>query len=177
MSKISPTSNHQSTLFLVMGVSGCGKSTIARQLCNALQFHFIEADDFHPEANILKMKNGQPLDDKDREPWLQNLAQELLQNEKIGAVLACSALKENYRTILNSLISRPLQIIYLEGSFELIQNRIEQRAGHFMSSQLLQSQFDTLEEPKNAWTFYIQNDPKTIHLQILEKIKTVNKNR
>lgn len=161
-------------LILVMGVSGCGKSTIALQLCKELNIPFIEADDFHPEANILKMKNGQPLDDHDREPWLQNLAKELLQNEKKGAVLACSALKEKYRTTLNSLISQPLQIIYLEGSFELIKNRIEQRAGHFMSSQLLQSQFDTLETPNNAWTFNIENDPKTIHLQIIEKIKTIN---
>ena len=177
MSKNSSFTVHHSPLFLVMGVSGCGKSTIAKQLCEEFDIPFIEADDFHTEANILKMKNGQPLDDNDREPWLQNLAKELLQNEKKGAVLACSALKEKYRTILNSLISKPLQTIYLEGSFELIKNRIEQRAGHFMSSHLLQSQFDALEKPKNAWILDIQNDAKTIHLQILEKMKTINKNR
>ena len=163
-------------LILVMGVSGCGKSTVARQLCEALNLPFIEADDFHPEANVLKMKNGQPLDDSDREPWLQNLALELKKNEVRGAVLACSALKEKYRTTLNSLISKPVQIIFLEGSFELIKNRMDQRAGHFMPSQLLQSQFDSLETPKNAWTFDIRNDSATIHLQILEKIKTINEN-
>ena len=163
-------------LILVMGVSGCGKSTIARQLCKTLNLHFIEADDFHPEANILKMKNGHALDDTDREPWLQNLAIELKKNETNGCVLACSALKEKYRTTLNSLISNPLQIIYLDGSFELVKNRIDQRAGHFMSTQLLQSQFDALEKPKKAWTFDIHNAPKTIHLQILEKIKTINEN-
>lgn len=159
-----------------MGVSGCGKSTIARQLCEELDIPFIEADDFHPEANVLKMRNNQPLDDNDRKPWLQILALELKKNEAKGCVLACSALKKKYRIILNSLISKPLQIIFLEGSFELIKKRINQRVGHFMSSQLLQSQFDTLENPKNAWFFNTKNDYKTIHLQILEKIKTINKN-
>ena len=166
----------KSPLFLVLGVSGCGKSTIAKALSKSLEIPFIEADDFHPEANILKMKNGHPLNDDDREPWLQNLAKELSLNEENGAVLACSALKEKYRTTLNSLLSKPLQIIFLEGSFELIKDRMEQRAGHFMPPHLLQSQLDTLEEPKNAWIFNIQNDPKTIHLQILEKIKTINEN-
>jgi len=158
-------------LILVMGVSGCGKSTVAHHLCEALNLPFIEADDFHPEANLLKMENGQPLNDNDREPWLQNLALELKKEEAKGAVLACSALKEKYRKTLISLISKPMQIIFLEGSFKLIKNRIDQRAGHFMPSQLLQSQFDTLEVPKDAWTFDIQNNLKTIHLHILEKIQ------
>lgn len=176
MSKKSPFPANSSPLFLVLGVSGSGKSTIAKTLSESLGIPFIEADDFHPEANILKMKTGHPLNDDDREPWLQNLAKELFQNEKTGAVLACSALKEKYRTTLNSLISKPLQIIFLEGSFGLIKDRMEQRAGHFMPPHLLQSQLDTLEKPKNAWIFNIQNDPITIHLQILEKIKTTNKN-
>jgi carbohydrate kinase (thermoresistant glucokinase family) len=176
MSKNSPFIINHSPLFLIMGVSGCGKSTVAKALSESLKIPFIEADNFHPETNILKMKNGQPLDDTDREPWLQNLAKELLQNEKGGAVLACSALKEKYRTTLNSLIAKPLQIIFLEGSFDLIKNRMEQRAGHFMPAHLLQSQLDSLEKPKNAWIFNIQNDPKTIHLQILEKIKMTTEN-
>jgi len=159
-----------------MGVSGCGKTTIAQQLCKTLNLPYIEADDFHPEANISKMKNGEPLNDDDREPWLENLAAELKKNETNGCVLACSALKEKYRTTLNSLISKPLQIIHLEGTFDLIKNRMEKRAGHFMPSKLLQSQFDTLEKPENAWNFNIENDSLTIHLQILEKIKTNNEN-
>ncbi len=158
-------------LILVMGVSGCGKSTVAKMLSKSLNIPFIEADNFHPENNILKMKNGEPLDDNDREPWLQNLALELKRNEAKGCVLACSALKEKYRTTLNSLISKPLQIIFLKGSFELIKSRMDNRPGHFMPSQLLQSQFDALETPVNAWTFDIHNDSVTIHSQILEKIK------
>ncbi len=154
-----------------MGVSGCGKTTMAKLLSESLDIPFIEADDFHPETNILKMKNGQSLDDNDREPWLQNLALEIKKNEANGCVLACSALKEKYRTTLNSLITKPLQIIFLQGSFELIKNRMDQRADHFMPAQLLRSQFDTLEIPKNAWVFDIQNDLSTIHLQILERMK------
>jgi len=157
-------------LFLVMGVSGCGKSTIAQQLSEELNIPFIEADDYHPQANIDKMKNDHPLNDDDRQPWLENLAKALFENETEGAVLACSALKEKYRSTLNSLISKPLQVIYLKGSFDLIQKRINERAGHFMSSQLLQSQFDALEEPLNAWTIDIKNSPETIHSQILEKL-------
>lgn len=173
----SPSTNHHSPfLFLVMGVSGCGKTTIAKQLCETLQLPFIEADDFHPEANISKMKNGHPLNDDDREPWLKNLALELQKNEKTGGVLACSALKRKYRDTLTSLISKPLYIIYLKGSFDLIKTRMEERAGHFMPSKLLQSQFDTLEEPKDAWKIDITNDSQTIHLQILEKIKKIEQN-
>lgn len=158
-------------LILVMGVSGCGKSTVAKMLSKSMKIPFIEADNFHPKTNIQKMKNGEPLDDNDREPWLQNLALELKRNEAKGCVLACSALKEKYRSTLNSLISKPLQIIFLEGSFELIKSRMDNRPGHFMPSQLLQSQFDALETPVNAWTFDIHNDSSTIHSQILKKIK------
>lgn len=174
MSEKLPSSIESSPLFLIMGVSGCGKSTIAKQLSESLKIPFIEADNFHPKANVLKMKNGHPLNDDDRKSWLQCLAIELKRNEATGCVLACSALKEKYRVILNSLVSKALQIIFLEGSFELIKNRIDQRAGHFMASQLLQSQFDILEKPQNAWVFDIKNDSKTIHIQILEKLKTIN---
>lgn len=163
-------------LFLVMGVSGCGKSTIAKELSIALQIPFIEADNFHPEPNIAKMKNGQALTDEDRLPWLQNLAQALQKNERNGGVLACSALKESYRATLNSLIHSPLQIIYLKGNFETIQKRMEERTGHFMPSHLLQSQFDALEEPQNVWTFDIKNNPKKIISQILEKTKMDSNN-
>lgn len=153
-----------------MGVSGCGKSTVAQQLSDELKIPFIEADDYHPQANVDKMKNGHPLNDDDRQPWLENLAQVLLDNEKTGAVLACSALKKKYRTTLNSLISKPLQIIYLKGSFDLIQNRMNARTGHFMPAQLLQSQFDTLEEPKDGWTFKIEESIETILNQIKKRL-------
>ena len=157
-------------LFLVMGVSGCGKSTIAKKLCETFDIPFIEADDYHPKANIDKMKNGQPLNDDDRQPWLENLAKALQENEVKGAVLACSALKEKHRTTLNSLISKPLQIIFLKGSFDTIQKRMNERTGHFMPADLLQSQFDTLEEPQEAWVFDIKESPLTINSRIQERL-------
>ena len=157
-------------LFLVMGVSGCGKSTVANQLCKTLDIPFIEADDYHPQVNIDKMKNGHPLNDDDRQPWLENLAKALQENEGKGAVLACSALKEKYRSTLNTLISKPLQVIYLKGSFDLIHKRMNERAGHFMPSQLLKSQFDALEEPQEAWVFDIEESPITIYSQIQKRL-------
>ena len=155
-----------------MGVSGCGKTTVGKRLSQALNIHFIEADDFHPEANVEKMKNGIPLNDEDRLPWLENLAKELKRKESEGAVLACSALKKSYRIILKSLISKKLEIVFLEGSFEKIKERMESRSGHFMPSKLLKSQFDTLEFPENAWTFDIEYSPENIVLEILAKLKT-----
>lgn len=169
--KSSPSIIKHQPLILVMGVSGCGKSTIAKGISKALQIPFIEADDFHPESNISKMKNGQSLNDDDRQPWLENLAKELKRNESRGCILACSALKTKYRSTLNSLISKPLQIVFLDGSFKTIKERIEKRAGHFMPSKLLQDQFDTLEIPQNAWTFNIQNSPESIIAKVLEKTK------
>lgn len=164
----------KNSLFLVMGVSGCGKTTVAKELANTLKIPFIEADDFHPIHNIEKMKKGIPLNDEDRLPWLENLAKELKEKEVSGAVLACSALKKKYRTTLNSLIFSPLQVIFLEGSFEKIQERMKKRQNHFMPADLLRSQFETLEPPHNAWIFDIDNSPSTIHLHILERIKMAN---
>lgn len=159
-------------LILVMGVSSCGKTTVAKKLSEALHIPFIEADSFHPISNIEKMKSGQPLNDEDRQPWLENLAVALKAHEATGATLACSALKESYRTTLQSLLSKPLHIVFLKGSFELIKERIEQRANHFMPTKLLQSQFDTLEEPQDAWTFDVVLSVENIVSQILEKTKS-----
>jgi len=154
-----------------MGVSGCGKSTIAKSLAKALNILFIEADDFHPQSNKDKMKSGQPLNDDDRLPWLENLAKVLAENEENGCVLACSALKASYRVILNASLKEPLQIIFLKGSYDLIKDRMDQRHDHFMPSQLLRNQFTTLESPKTKWTFNIKEDPDKIIQDILLKIK------
>ncbi len=157
-------------LIIVMGVSGCGKSTIGKQLADHLNIDFFDADDFHPISNITKMKNGEALNDADRKPWLENLAKKLPQWElNGGAVLACSALKENYREILMSE-SKTIHWILLNGTFEIIAERMLKRANHFMKTDLLKSQFDTLETPTYGLHIDIKNDPLAIIEQIAEEL-------
>ncbi len=153
-----------------MGVSGCGKTTVGKLLAEILKIPFIDADAFHPKENIEKMTNGIALIDVDRKPWLEKLNQELARlSEQKGVVLACSALKERYRNILSEGIES-LQWMYLKGDFELIQQRMQQRE-HFMDVNLLQSQFDTLEEPAYGMHLSIQDTPTAIVAQILTNIK------
>ncbi len=138
-------------VIIIMGVSGSGKSTVGCALAKTIGFTFLDADDFHPEANIVKMKQGLPLTDNDRRPWLEKLVhlmdQKMMRGENI--VLACSALRCEYRNILCSGRAVP-QFVFLEGSMELIEARLRQRSGHFMPAKLLKSQFDTLEIPVGA---------------------------
>ena len=139
--------------FIVMGVSGCGKSSVGKALAAALGWDFYDADDFHPPANVAKMANGTPLDDSDRTPWLAALHDMISSNlkaEKPG-VLACSALKERYRQQLLEG-NDAVQIVYLKGSYDLIWSRMVDRKDHYMKPQMLQSQFASLEEPSNALT-------------------------
>ena len=137
--------------FLIMGVSGSGKSTLGKALAQTLLWDFFEADDFHSVENIAKMTAGIPLSDSDRMPWLIALNQRLLSTLEADRhpVLACSALKESYRRHLLSGVDN-IAIIYLKGSYDLIWSRMAARKGHYMKSNMLQSQFDTLEEPQNA---------------------------
>ena len=137
-----------------MGVSGCGKTTIVRQLGWALNLPFYDADDFHPAQNIEKMKSGTPLNDADRQPWLDLLAEEIEGwDNSGGAVLACSALKENYRRTLSAKVT--VQWVYLVANYDVIYKRMKKR-NHFMKPELLQSQFDTLEVP--AYGIHINSD-------------------
>ncbi|MDB9850675.1 NADP-dependent phosphogluconate dehydrogenase [Flavobacteriaceae bacterium] len=138
-------------VYVVMGVSGAGKSSVGQALSKSLKLPFYDGDDYHPQANIDKMRQGIPLEDSDRWAWLKNLnllAKEALKKE--GAVMVCSALKEVYRQELSKDFSTACEWIYLKGNYELILERIQARAGHFMPPELLQSQFNTLEAPKNA---------------------------
>lgn len=135
-------------VLLVMGVSGCGKSSLANALAQRLNSTYLDADDYHPEENIAKMKSGKPLNDKDRLPWLQKLALVLLDHQDKGVVLACSALKSSYRDLLNEYLR--VQTIYLQGDFDYLYKRLKKRKGHFMPPELLQSQFQALEEPEDA---------------------------
>lgn len=151
--------------FIIMGVSGCGKSTIGQKLSEELGIPYVDADDYHPSQNVEKMSKGFPLNDDDRLPWLQNLNALLTKNSNTGTILACSALKESYRQILSNRID--VIWIYLKGDFELIQSRLKQRKGHFMSDALLQSQFDTLEEPSYGTHISIDQSPENIIKSIL----------
>lgn len=162
----------QPSIVYVMGVSGSGKTTIAHKLSAATGIPFFDGDDFHPPANKEKMKAGQPLNDTDRKDWLLAL-NELArsQSQQNGAIIACSALKEKYRKILSEKIEAPVYWVLLQGSFELIQQRMESRKDHFMPPALLQSQFDTLEAPADATVVDIKNDPEEIVADILRQIK------
>lgn len=153
-------------LYIIMGVSGCGKSTVGKLLADKLNLPFFDADDFHPKANIEKMSLGIPLSDSDRLPWLQQLADLLQDCQSSGAVLACSALKESYRQILNA---STVNWVLLDGSMEQIYQRLQSRKGHFMKPDLLQSQFDTLEKPAYGLHLDVTSDPDKLVALILEK--------
>ena len=159
--------------YIVMGVSGTGKSTIGKLLSDRTGWTFYDADDFHPLTNIIKMKRGIPLNDEDRLPWLLKLKQLItntIDSDRQG-ILACSALKSEYRQILQNDRSE-VRFIYLRGDYDCIQSRVRQRTGHFMSSALLRSQFDTLEEPKNAIKVDVSHTPEAIVKEILERIRS-----
>ena len=134
-------------IILIMGVSGCGKSTVGKLLAKKLSYSFLEGDELHPQVNLTKMENGIPLTDTDRIPWLKKIttkSQETI-NKGSGVVSACSALKYEYRTLLLNNLGKN-QLVYLSGSIETIKERIKKRT-HFMPIQLLESQFAILEPP------------------------------
>jgi gluconokinase len=136
---------------VVMGVSGCGKSTVSEALARALGWQFLDGDDFHPAANVEKMRQGQPLVDADRWPWLDTLNGLLKTGASQGqpVVLACSALREVYRARLAQNLPR-CRFVHLIGSPELIAERMAKRQHLYMPASLLASQFATLETPQNA---------------------------
>jgi len=151
-----------------MGVSGSGKSTIGKLLSQELNVPFFDGDDFHPKENIQKMFNGQPLNDNDRQSWLEVLnGLAIKELKKSNCVIVCSALKQKYREILSQNIETQSKWIYLSGSFDLISKRLNNRENHFMSSDLLKSQFDILEEPKDA----LQVDISLSNNEIIKTIK------
>ncbi|SNR72629.1 gluconate kinase, SKI family [Blastococcus mobilis] len=134
------------TSIVVMGVSGSGKSTVAAGLVERLGWEFAEGDDFHPPANVEKMRSGRPLDDDDRWPWLRILAAWIGEHERAGTpvVVTCSALKRSYRDLLRD--GHPsVWFAHVTADAELLRKRVEQRTGHYMPSSLLESQLATLE--------------------------------
>jgi gluconokinase len=158
-------------IVIVFGVSGAGKTTIGKLLAKRLGWRFLEADDFHPRGNIEKMRDGLPLTDGDRWPWLKLLREQiersLAANE--NAVLACSALKRRYRERLR--VSDNVKFVLLRGDYALVEKQLHSRRGHFMNLDLLQSQFADLEEPESdedAVTIELGRTPE----ELVEEIKT-----
>lgn len=154
-----------------MGVSGCGKTLIGQKLSRKTGLPFYDGDDFHPPANVEKMRSGQPLNDRDRLPWLKILAGQISKMDKEGGgIIACSALKQSYRDILGSVPDADIEFIYLKGDQQLIASRLAKREAHYMPAELLNSQFQDLEEPENAFVININKTPEMIVDEIVKKI-------
>lgn len=146
--------------FILMGVSSTGKTSIGTALAQRLGIKLIDGDDLHPRANIIKMGSGQPLNDDDRAPWLERIrdaAFSLEQKSEIG-IIVCSALKKQYRDLIRDG-NEHVKFLFLEGSFDLVLERMKQRKGHYMKTEMLKSQFDTLEVPQ-------QDEADVIHIDI-----------
>ena len=155
-------------VIVVMGVSGSGKTTVGAKLAQELGWSFYDADDFHSEANREKMAQGIALNDEDRAEWLATLRELIRKHLEEGrsCVLACSALKQRYRDTL--AVNEKVRFAYLRGSFEQIETRMKRRKDHYMPVQLLQSQFEALEEPRDAVVVDISHTPEDI-IQLIRK--------
>jgi gluconokinase len=159
-------------IIVVMGVTGTGKTTVGKLLAQQLGWTFVEGDDFHPPANIEKMRRGLPLDDEDRKPWLDAirhcLSEAIQRGENI--VLACSALKHTYQHYLAGYAPELVSFVYLCGSPELLRQRLAGRSGHFMNPALLRSQFQTLEPPDDAIRVEVSQPPEAIVAEIRRQL-------
>lgn len=157
---------------ILIGVSGSGKTTVGQEVARSLGWSFVDADEFHSEANKTKLKSGEPLRDEDRWPWLRELR--TLISQKIAArgnlILACSALKGRYREILR--VRPEVEFVYLKGSYELISTRLNRRRDHFMNPILLRSQFADLEEPASAEALTVPVDagPGEVAAEIIARL-------
>ena len=157
-------------VILLMGVSGSGKTSVGQLLASELGWEFADADDYHPAANVEKMRNGIPLTDADRAPWLETL-RVLIAGwiaAKRNAVLACSALKRAYRESLR--VAPEVQVVYLKGTPELLRQRLHARVGHFMTERMLESQLAALEEPEDAVVVDVDRSPAEITAEILARL-------
>lgn len=158
--------------YVIMGVSGCGKSSIGAAFAVAIGGLFIDGDDLHPAANVAKMASGQPLGDADRAPWLIKIGQ-ALQICTGPVVIGCSALKRRYRDVIRAEAGQPVMFVHLAGTQSVLLSRMAARTGHFMPPSLLESQLAALEPPGSdeaAVTVNIDQTPQAILQEILGKI-------
>ena len=148
-------------VLILIGPMGCGKTTIGKMLAEKLGWPFYDGDDYHPRENVEKMRSGLPLTDEDRKTWLENLHGTIQRwlMEGRNAILACSALKQAYREALG-VDQDTVKTVYLKGSYELLGKRIEDRKHPYMNKDLLKSQLETMEEPKDGLTVDISQTPE-----------------
>jgi gluconokinase len=158
-------------IVLVMGVTGSGKTTVGKLLASRLGWVFLDADDFHPVENVEKMRRGVALTDADREPWLAAIHVELLKcaAKKQDAVLACSALKQNYRERLAAGVE--MRVCYLKGTYSEIAARLQNRTGHFAGEGILAGQFADLEAPRDAFVLRVSDAAEQIVEDVLRWLK------
>ncbi|MCO5397199.1 gluconokinase [Ralstonia soli] len=159
-------------IVVVMGVSGCGKSTVGQKIAERLGCAFRDGDEFHSDANRAKMHAGIPLGDDDRKPWLESIRAYMDEMTSGGRslVVACSALKQRYRDVLRGTAANT-EFVYLKGDFELLQSRLSARKDHFFNPNLLRSQFDALEEPTDAIVVSIALAPEAIVDQAVAQLQ------
>jgi len=164
-------------IVVVMGVSGCGKSTVAAQIAEQLNAEFLDADDLHPPENKRRMSNGIALTDENRLPWLKTVRDYAAARNRKGitCIIACSALKKSYRDLLNE--TQATRYVFLDGAKSLIQKRLLNRSGHFMPESLLDSQFETLEIPSaepNVISVGIDAEPTQVASAAITALKNAN---
>ena len=161
---------------ILMGVSGCGKTTVGNALAARLGWPFYDGDDYHPAENVAKMSQGIPLTDADRWPWLDYLGGLLRSHLEAGesVLLACSALKQSYRDRLADGLSG-VMFVHLRGDFNLLNARMLARRGHYMKAEMLRSQLETLEEPRDALVVEVDQAPEAIVEQIIVELAKLAK--
>ncbi len=160
-------------IVVVMGVSGSGKTTVGRLLAEHLEWKFYEGDDYHSAENIAKMSKGISLTDEDRQPWLEYLRKiiEVSTRNESDAVLACSALRQRYRTFLTANLT-DIRFVYLKGDASIIRERMNARSSHYMKAAMLDSQIVSLEEPDDAIVADIRSSPQDIVSHIIRELET-----